>query len=52
MPEKDGAEPKTMTIGTSNVFEVGCGILYIIILYCLTELHCRYPFILDEISLT
>lgn len=27
MPDKEGAEPKTMTIGASNVFEVGCGIL-------------------------
>ena len=28
MPDTEGVEPKTMTIGTNNVFEVGCGILY------------------------
>lgn len=27
MPDSEGVEPKTMTIGTNNVFEVGCGIL-------------------------
>lgn len=27
MPDTEGVEPKTMTIGTNNVFEVGCGIL-------------------------
>lgn len=27
MPDTEDAEPKTMTIGTNNVFEVGCGIL-------------------------
>lgn len=25
MPDTEGYEPKTMTIGTNNVFEVGCG---------------------------
>uniref|UniRef100_A0A8C2WYC6 Dynactin subunit 6 n=1 Tax=Cyclopterus lumpus TaxID=8103 RepID=A0A8C2WYC6_CYCLU len=29
MPDTEGVEPKTMTIGTNNVFEVGCGILCI-----------------------
>lgn len=28
MPDTEGVEPKTMIIGTNNVFEVGCGILY------------------------
>lgn len=28
MPDSEGVEPKTMIIGTNNVFEVGCGILY------------------------
>lgn len=27
MPDSEGVEPKAMTIGTNNVFEVGCGIL-------------------------
>lgn len=27
MPDAEGYEPKTMTIGTNNVFEVGCGTL-------------------------
>lgn len=27
MPDTEDAEPQTMTIGTNNVFEVGCGIL-------------------------
>lgn len=27
MPDTEGAEPKTMSIGSNNVFEVGCGIL-------------------------
>lgn len=27
MPDTEGYEPKTMTIGTNNVFEVGCGTL-------------------------
>uniref|UniRef100_A0A8C8CE79 Dynactin subunit 6 n=1 Tax=Oncorhynchus tshawytscha TaxID=74940 RepID=A0A8C8CE79_ONCTS len=27
MPDTEGVEPKTMTIGINNVFEVGCGIL-------------------------
>uniref|UniRef100_A0A3Q3H1Z6 Dynactin subunit 6 n=1 Tax=Labrus bergylta TaxID=56723 RepID=A0A3Q3H1Z6_9LABR len=27
MPDTEGVEPKTMTIGTNNVFEVACGIL-------------------------
>ena len=26
-PDSEGVEPKTMTIGINNVFEVGCGIL-------------------------
>lgn len=26
-PDTEGAEPKTMVVGTNNVFEVGCGIL-------------------------
>lgn len=51
MPDKEGAEPKTMTIGISNVFEVGCGILNrTIILYC-PKVHCRNSFMLDEITL-
>ncbi|CDR00848.1 unnamed protein product [Oncorhynchus mykiss] len=28
-PDSEGVEPKTMTIGINNVFEVGCSILYI-----------------------
>ena len=27
MPDTEEVEPVTMTIGTNNVFEVGCGIL-------------------------
>lgn len=27
MPDSEDVEPKTMTIGINNVFEVGCGIL-------------------------
>ena len=26
-PDTEGVEPKTMTIGINNVFEVGCSIL-------------------------
>lgn len=26
-PDSEGVEPKTMTIGINNVFEVGCSIL-------------------------
>lgn len=29
MPDTEGAEPKTMVVGTNNVFEVGCGILIV-----------------------
>lgn len=29
MPDSEDVEPKAMTIGINNVFEVGCGILFI-----------------------
>lgn len=40
MPDAEGVEPKTMVIGTNNVFEVGCGILFIYRLS--TREHCRF----------
>ncbi|KAJ8411095.1 hypothetical protein AAFF_G00181300 [Aldrovandia affinis] len=30
MPDVEGMEPKSMTIGTIDVFEVGCGILLVL----------------------
>lgn len=41
MPDTEGVEPKTMTVGANNVFEVGCGILCKL-WYLHTHLHSAF----------
>lgn len=42
LPDTDGVEPKAMTIGTNNVFEVGCGILTVsCVVWPATVLNCK-----------
>lgn len=57
MPDPDGYEPKTMTIGTNNVFEVDCGTFYMLfglfVLEALTRksvLHKKLIFLSDVCS--